>query len=46
MRKIGVALLLVSVVLLNGCWDIREINDLGLVMAVGVDKVKIPISTR
>lgn len=38
MRKIGVTLLILSVVLLSGCWDMREITDLGLVMAVGIDK--------
>ncbi|MCF6093301.1 Ger(x)C family spore germination protein [Microaerobacter geothermalis] len=25
---------------LSGCWDSRELNDLALVMAVGIDKVK------
>ena len=24
--------------LVSGCWDMREINELGLVMAVAVDK--------
>lgn len=26
--------------LLTGCWDIREINEIGLVMAIGIDKAE------
>lgn len=32
------AALLVLTALLTGCWDVREMNQLALVMAVGVDK--------
>ncbi|GFZ31997.1 spore gernimation protein GerC [Clostridium zeae] len=28
----------ITATLFQGCWDMREINELGLVMAVGVDK--------
>lgn len=32
------ALILANVVTMSGCWDTREINELGLVTAVGIDK--------
>jgi spore germination protein KC len=35
-------LLTLDLLLLSGCWDIREINDLGFVTAVGIDKAKPP----
>lgn len=42
MKRIkGVCILLEIVIftsIFQGCWDMREINELGLVMAVGVDK--------
>ncbi len=38
MRKFAAVLLILSVLILTGCWDMREINELGIVMAVGVDK--------
>lgn len=39
MKKISVLLLIVmNTVLLTGCWDRVEINDIAIVMAVGVDK--------
>lgn len=39
MKKILILLsLCTAVVLLAGCWDRREVNDLALVMAVGIDK--------
>ncbi|MDP4089104.1 MAG: Ger(x)C family spore germination protein [Bacillota bacterium] len=38
MRKYAVISILLINMLLPGCWDAREINELGLVMAVGVDK--------
>ncbi|MDP4181744.1 MAG: Ger(x)C family spore germination protein, partial [Bacillota bacterium] len=42
MRKISVFFLLLLTVLntsiFSGCWDSREINELGLVTAVGIDK--------
>lgn len=34
------SLLLLLPLLASGCWDLREINHLALVMAVGVDKVE------
>lgn len=38
MKTIALYVLLISLPLLSGCWDMREINELGLVMAVGIDK--------
>lgn len=39
MRKILLVFLLLNmIILLSGCWDIREINELGLVTAVAIDK--------
>lgn len=39
MRKYAILFLaLLTSIYLTGCWDTREINELGLVMAVGVDK--------
>lgn len=38
MKKIIAVLLALNLVFLSGCWDERELNELGLVMAVGVDK--------
>lgn len=35
-----VALLVLALVLNTGCWDLREINHLALVLAVGVDKAE------
>ncbi|ERI94129.1 germination protein, Ger(x)C family [Clostridiales bacterium oral taxon 876 str. F0540] len=40
MKKILALLLVFNTIFLSGCWDEREINDLGLVMAVGIDKKK------
>lgn len=31
-----------ALVLLSGCWDLREINQLAMVMAVGIDKAPEP----
>jgi spore germination protein KC len=31
---------ILSIFYLAGCWDIREINEIGFVMAAGVDKAK------
>ena len=44
MKKIIVTILISSMLImpLVGCWDMREINELGLVMAVGVDKAVAP----
>lgn len=41
-RKMGVSLLMIVLLtlLLSGCWNQEELNDLALVMAVGVDKAK------
>lgn len=39
MKKISILLLVVmNTVLLTGCWDRIEINDIAIVLAVGVDK--------
>lgn len=38
MRKYTIVFILIISMLLTGCWDAREINELGLVMAVGIDK--------
>lgn len=40
MKRILAVLLVFNTIFLSGCWDQREINDLGLVMAVGIDKKK------
>jgi spore germination protein KC len=40
MKKIVSLILVLNTLFLSGCWDAREINELGLVMAVGVDKGK------
>lgn len=37
-----IAVLLALALLLTGCWDLREMNHLALVMAVGIDKAEIP----
>jgi spore germination protein KC len=39
MKKIVILVILMSFIF-SGCWDTRELNELGLVMAVGVDKAK------
>lgn len=38
MRKIAIIVLVFNMIFMSGCWDLREINELGLVMAVGIDK--------
>lgn len=39
MKKTALYVLIILLLLqLGGCWDMREINEIGLVMAVGVDK--------
>lgn len=41
MRKICILLLVVmNTVLLSGCWDRTEINDIAIVTAVGIDKTE------
>lgn len=40
MKKIIAIILALNTIFLTGCWDSRELNELGLVMAVGVDKKK------
>ncbi|MEA4925483.1 MAG: Ger(x)C family spore germination protein [Syntrophomonadaceae bacterium] len=37
-QKAGLCIMLIAMISLSGCWDMREINELGLVMAVGIDK--------
>ena len=40
-RSAGILCLLsIGFVLLSGCWDYRELNELSLAMAMGVDKDK------
>lgn len=40
-RSAGILCLLsIGIVLLSGCWDYRELNELSLAMAMGVDKDK------
>jgi len=40
MKRIIISIIIViNILLLPGCWDIREITDLGMVMAVGIDKI-------
>jgi spore germination protein KC len=41
-RFILFVLLTLSLLFFSGCWDMREINDLGFVTAVGIDKAKPP----
>lgn len=41
-RRVLSALLCLSLLLLTGCWDLREMNHLALVMAVGIDKAEEP----
>lgn len=40
MRKIAVALILIPSLLLTGCWDAREINELGFVLSIALDKTE------
>ncbi|ARF18777.1 Ger(x)C family spore germination protein [Sporosarcina ureae] len=35
-----ILVLLVLTLFLSGCWDRRELNELGITMALGIDKVK------
>lgn len=37
MKKLVIFSLILCLLPLTGCWDMREINEIGLVMAVGVD---------
>ena len=39
MKKCMFVLLILSV-LLTGCWDRRELNELGITLALGIDKVE------
>ena len=41
-RRIIFLLIILNLFTLSGCWDIREINELGLVTAVGIDKADSP----
>ncbi|WHH57776.1 Ger(x)C family spore germination protein [Petroclostridium sp. X23] len=38
MRKIAVILILIPSLWLTGCWNSREINELGFVLSIGLDK--------
>lgn len=40
MKRFIAVILVLNTIFLSGCWDSRELNELGLVMAVGVDKEK------
>lgn len=40
MKKLILLVIALNMIFLSGCWDAREINELGLVMAVGIDKQK------
>lgn len=40
MKKILPLILVFIMVFLSGCWDTRELNEIGLVMAVGIDRKK------
>lgn len=40
MNKAGIYLILMAALLLNGCWDRTEINDLALITAVAIDQAK------
>ncbi|MDP4086958.1 MAG: Ger(x)C family spore germination protein, partial [Bacillota bacterium] len=37
-KKISFLLMMLSAFFLSGCWDRREVNDLALVTAAGIDK--------
>ncbi|BCE05207.1 MAG: Ger(x)C family spore germination protein [Bacillus sp. (in: Bacteria)] len=39
-RSLKIVLLLAAIVLLQGCWDKRELTDLLLITAIGIDKGK------
>jgi len=41
-RAILLLLMTLNLLVLSGCWDMREINELGLVTAVGIDKADSP----
>ncbi|MDP4104369.1 MAG: Ger(x)C family spore germination protein [Bacillota bacterium] len=38
-HKLPLLLISIAVLLLTGCWDRKEVNDLGLVTAAGIDKI-------
>jgi spore germination protein KC len=40
LKKVVAIFLTLNMIFLSGCWDSREINELGLVMAVGIDRQK------
>lgn len=40
MRKIAALLILIPSLLLTGCWNAREINELGFVLSIGIDKTE------
>jgi spore germination protein KC len=42
MKKFWFIVVAVNLFFFSGCWDMREINDLGFVTAVGVDKAQPP----
>ncbi|ASB91061.1 Spore germination protein KC [Bacillus sonorensis] len=37
-RSIKVLIMLAAVILLQGCWDKKELTDLLLISAIGIDK--------
>src|SRR5699024_7954334 len=40
MMKKCIVTLLILTLLLSGCWDRRELNELGITMALGIDKIE------
>ncbi|WP_082235383.1 Ger(x)C family spore germination protein [Halobacillus massiliensis] len=40
MSKKAILLLIICCVLLSGCWDSRELDDLGIAVALGIDKTE------
>lgn len=46
MKKWIIVMLYFNFIFLSGCWDMRELNELGFVMAVGIDKGKDPGTFR
>lgn len=42
LRRLTALAVVASMLLATGCWDLREMNQLALVMAVGVDKADTP----
>lgn len=39
-RALVFLLVSINVVILGGCWDREEINDIAIVLGIGIDRVK------